>query len=296
MKPVTILTVFCSLLALTLNAQNDTAYFMINSTVINKQSIKQSDVDSIKFYDIDTMSFVKNNIIIKKQSIDASNLDSIIFYQPTVDSTFTIKDIDGNVYKTVKIGNQIWMAENLKTTKYPNGTAIPFVAENSNWDTLVYTSSAYCWYNDDTTNKVTYGALYTWAAIMNNSASSYSNPSGVQGVCPTGWHLPSDDEWTQLTTYLGGESVAGDKLKEIGTAHWSGSNTGATNETGFTALPVSSRGPDGIFVSNGTSGDWWTCSSKPGGSWGRSIRYDAGTVVRGSIIRESGFSVRCVRD
>ena len=165
------------------------------------------------------------------------------------------EDGDGNLYATTTIGTQVWMAENLRTTKYADGTAIPLVNTNATWNALTATSKAYCWYNDDIGNKATYGALYTWAAAMNGAASSADNPSTIQGVCPTGWHLPSDEEWTELTYYLGGESVAGGKLKETGTTHWNSPNTGATNETGFTALPGGYRGIYGNFGNIGYYGN-----------------------------------------
>jgi uncharacterized protein (TIGR02145 family) len=201
-----------------------------------------------------------------------------------------VKDIDGNVYNTVTIGTQTWMKENLKTTHYANGTAIPLITGNSNWEALTDTSKAYCWYdNDSATNANTYGALYTWSAAMNGAASSSSSPSSIQGVCPTGWHLPSDDEWTTLTDYLGGEAVAGGKLKETGTTHWQSPNEGATNESGFTALPGGYRYfiPD-TFYYIGNYGYWWsstegvpfracTCLSF---AWNRYLAYDSSLVFR----------------
>ena len=118
-----------------------------------------------------------------------------------------VQDIDGNNYLTVTIGTQIWMAENLRTTKYNDGTAIPLVTDNTTWANL--TTPAYCWYNNDAkTNGSTYGALYNWYSV------------NTKKLCPTGWHVPNDTEWTTLTTYLGGTAVAGGKLKETGTAHW----------------------------------------------------------------------------
>jgi uncharacterized protein (TIGR02145 family) len=142
---------------------------------------------------------------------------------------------DGNAYKTVKIGNQIWLAENLKYLPSVVGPGTgsettPYYYVYGYDGTNVTDAKA-------TSNYTTYGVLYNWPAAMAGSASSNANPSGVQGVCPAGWHLPSDAEWTELTDYLGGKSVAGGKLKETGTTHWASPNTGATNETGFTALP-----------------------------------------------------------
>lgn len=156
-----------------------------------------------------------------------------------------VTDIDGNVYPTVQIGTQIWMAENLKTTKYNDGTAIPNVADNTVWAAL--TTGAYCYYdNDSTTNRATYGSLYNWFAVNTNK------------LAPTGWHVPTDAEWTTLITYLGGENVAGGKLKEQGTSHWLSPNTGATNETGFTALPGGGRTSDGIFGGIVKLELWWS--------------------------------------
>ncbi|NLP20778.1 MAG: hypothetical protein GX378_08455, partial [Bacteroidales bacterium] len=176
---------------------------------------------------------------------------------------------DGNAYKTVKIGNQIWLAENLK---YLPSVVGPSTGSQS---TPYYYVYGYDGTNvtdaKATSNYTTYGVLYNWPAAMAGSASSNANPSGVQGVCPAGWHLPSDAEWTELTDYLGGKSVAGGKLKETGTTHWASQNTGATNETGFTALPGGGRyGNDDYFYSIGSFGDWWSASeSYPGNAWYR---------------------------
>ena len=148
-------------------------------------------------------------------SSDMKTVKSII---PTATTTeifdfYTCKDYDTNDYTSVTIGNQVWMAENLKATHYPNGTAIPYVTDNTAWGNLGdnNTDDAYCYYNNNAGGEAgTYGALYTWAAAMgDNAVSSSTNPSGVQGACPAGWHLPSDAEWTELTDYLGGTSVAG---------------------------------------------------------------------------------------
>jgi uncharacterized protein (TIGR02145 family) len=157
-----------------------------------------------------------------------------------------VTDVVGNVYNTVTIGSQVWMAENLKTTKYNDGTDIPLVTDGTAWAAL--STPGYCWYNNDAvTNKNTYGALYNWYAV--NTAK----------LCPTGWHVPSNEEWTVLTTHLGGESVAGGKLKETGTSHWLSPNTGATNETGFTALPGGYRDHNyNAFKYIGEYSFWWS--------------------------------------
>jgi uncharacterized protein (TIGR02145 family) len=196
----------------------------------------------------------------------------------------TVKDIDGNVYKTVTIGKQVWMAENLKTTKYNDGTAIPLVADDKAWEAL--TAPAYCWYNNDATaNKKTYGALYNWYTVNTNK------------LCPKGWHVPTDEEWTTLTTYLKGESVAGGKLKETGTTHWQSPNTGATNETGFTALPSGTRSYNGTYYPIGSLGFWWSSTEKSApNAFNRLMGYIGSVVIRVGTNKHYGFSVRCLKD
>ncbi len=202
---------------------------------------------------------------------------------------------DGYEYKTLKIGTQTWMAENLaylpsvvgpgtgsQTTSYYyvygyNGTVVADAKATSNY--------------------TTYGVLYNWTAAMGGSASSTANPSGVQGVCPAGWHLPSDAEWTELTNHLGGESVAGGKLKETGTAHWNSPNTEATNEFDFTALPGGDRLSNGTFYNIGLYGLWWSSTEydAPSALY-RNMDSSNSSVYRGNVNKELGFSVRCVKD
>jgi uncharacterized protein (TIGR02145 family) len=204
---------------------------------------------------------------------------------------------DSNQYNAVKIGNQIWMAENLEYLPRVVGPGTgsqytPFYYVHGYNGTDVNAAKA-------TTNYTTYGVLYNWLAAMAGSASSNSNPSGVQGVCPTGWHLPSDAEWTQLTDYLGGASVAVGKLKETGTVHWNSPNTGATNETGFTALPGGYRNYRGAFGDFGRLGYWWSATKfelHSDYAWIRYMYFDYSNVFRDAYYKESGFSVRCVRD
>jgi len=195
----------------------------------------------------------------------------------------TLTDYDGNVYNTLTIGNQVWMKENLKTTHYADGTTIPLVNTKSSWDALTLTDKAYCWYNDADSNKIKYGALYTWAAAMHGASSSSSVPSGIQGVCPNGWHFPSDDEWTNLTIYLQnndfnyngvvdtdsdwnsnnkiakslGALTGWNKTTVIGSV---GNNdySAYRNKSGFTALPAGSRFNDGSFINEGYSCAWWS--------------------------------------
>jgi uncharacterized protein (TIGR02145 family) len=194
----------------------------------------------------------------------------------------SMTDIDGNTYKTVTIGTQTWMAENLKVTKYNDGTNIPNVTDDTEWGNL--TTGAYCNYNNDQSNVATYGRLYNWYAVNTGK------------LCPTGWHVPSDAEWTELTDYLGGTG-AGGKLKETGTTHWASPNTGATNETGFTALPGGDRDSNGTFDFVGYYGSWWSATEyNATNALYRLMSNDFSLVSRFGSSKEVGFSVRCVRD
>jgi uncharacterized protein (TIGR02145 family) len=191
---------------------------------------------------------------------------------------------DAKEYKWVKIGIQVWMADNLKTTKYNDGTDIPLVTDNTAWFNL--TTPGYCWYNNDkATYGDTYGALYNWYTVETSN------------LCPSGWHVPTDAEWTTLTDSLGGTSVAGGKLKEAGTTHWSSPNTGATNETGFTALPGGARFSLGPFYFVGSYGHWWSSTEDSStNAWSRNMYCDNADVDREYNDKKFGFSVRCLRD
>jgi uncharacterized protein (TIGR02145 family) len=210
----------------------------------------------------------------------------------TTTSSVTISDIDGNIYQTVTIGTQVWMVQNLKTTKYNDGTAIPNITDNTAWATL--TTGSYSDYNNTPVNSTIYGRLYNWYAVDNNAATKVTS-NGGKNVCPTSWHVATDAEWTTLTTNLGGESVAGGKLKETGTTHWLSPSTGATNETGFTALPGGMRNYDGIYYSIGYWADWWSSSVYDNISgWYRNMSdINVSTSYRQ---KQNGFSVRCLKD
>ena len=212
---------------------------------------------------------------------DIVGFDENCYYSPNGNGSIT--DIDGNTYKTVTIGTQTWMAENLKVTKYNDGIAIPNVTDNTAWREL--TTGALCDYDNIPSNSETYGKLYNWHAVNTGK------------LCPTGWHVPSDAEWTELTDYLGGTSVAGGKLKETGTTHWASPNTGATNETGFTALPGGLRYSGGNFLTFGNAGYWWSATeSNAARAWYRDMTYDSSNVDRYSSLKWVGYCVRCVRD
>jgi uncharacterized protein (TIGR02145 family) len=208
------------------------------------------------------------------------------------EKTSTVTDIDGNVYKTVIIGGQEWMAANLKTTKYDNGDPIPEITDNTQWSSL--TTGAWSYYNNDEKYNDRYGKLYNWYAADDS-----------RNVCPAGWHVPSDEEWTVLTDYLGGESVAGGKMKtrgtiQTGTGLWQRPNTAADNSSGFAGIPGGYRFGSGGFSFVGEKGCWWSTTipaiRPERGVWGRYLNYNNGTVFRGHGPVLSGFSVRCVRD
>ena len=207
----------------------------------------------------------------------------------------TMSDNDGNVYRTITIGTQVWMVENLKTTKYRNGESIPNVTVNTSWKAL--TTGAYCWYNNDATiYKADYGALYNWYAVADG-----------RNIAPMGWHVPTYSDWTLLKDYLGGRSVAGGPLKETGDSHWQTPNRYATNSTGFTALPGGRRNFDqNFFVGLGSYGYWWssTIACPPTGACPPTWAWSCLSISSGdndvglndAYNRKDGLSVRCVRD
>lgn len=197
----------------------------------------------------------------------------------------TMTDQDWNVYRTVTIGTQTWMAENLRTTIYNDGTAIPYVPGKDEWAEL--TNGAFCNYNNtgNTDTIATYGRLYNWFAVNTGK------------LAPIGWHVATDAEWTELTNYLNGEDVAGNKLKESYSIHWNNSWPYVTNETGFTALPGGHRGGSSIFNGIGTTGYWWSATESVNSSaWLRRISNFDSKVYRDGSSFKVGFSVRCIKD
>ena len=193
----------------------------------------------------------------------------------------TVADYEGNIYNTIEIGTQTWMAENLRATTFNDGTPIDLVTDQAAW--TVQENAGYVWYNN---NSDFFGALYNWHAVN----------AGI--LCPTGWHIPSDDEWNILIDYFGGEDVAGNELKEQGILHWSSLNSLSTNESGFTALPGGYRNYIGTFAGMKQLGYWWTSSADNDNTYAfyRSMAYNHSSVNSSLASVKSGFSVRCIQD
>jgi len=198
--------------------------------------------------------------------------------------TGTVTDIDGNVYQTIIIGNQEWMMENLKVTRYRNGDQIPEVTDNGTWAGL--STGAWCNYNNDAGNGAIYGHLYNWYSV---------DEDDNRGLAPTGWHIPTDDEWQTLIDFLGGS--AGGKMKETGFTHWNSPNTGATNESGYSALPGGCRRYYGNFNLIGYYAYFWS-STEVNSYYARYryVCYDNSEVSRDYTNKKYGFSIRCIRD
>lgn len=229
----------------------------------------------------DTMYLIKSGVIVGRYSVK-TDIDSIIFYKPSMQSANSFTDSrDGNIYRTVTIEGKVWMAENLKYL--PN---IVGPQTGSLWDPYYYV------YGYDgtnlpeakaTANYQTYGVLYNWEA--------------AKIACPSGWHLPSNDEWIDLTNYLGGEGVAGGKLKEKGTTHWDNPNTGATDEINFTARPGGYRGGSRVFDDIGGGCYWWSSSYiSDDAARDRAIGSLYVTVSKYTVPTAFGFSVRCLKN
>ncbi|NMC40952.1 MAG: hypothetical protein GYA43_07250 [Bacteroidales bacterium] len=225
-----------------------------------------------------TEYFVRAYVITEKDTIYGNNISFSTKTFPT------ISDVDGNIYVVVTIGKQVWMAENLRTTRYNDSTEIPSVKDDSSWTGL--TTPAYCWYkNEEEAFKPAYGGLYNWFAVKTGK------------LCPVGWHVPDDSEWARLSDHLGGENIAGGKLKVSGTDYWVDPNSGASNESGFSAFPGGFRYHDGKFFDFGFSGYWWTSTEfSEQRSYFRMLYFEDITIHRFDNLKKNGFSVRCVKD
>ncbi len=289
------------------SAHQTSANFISTNDVAKTPAIKAIDQGMIDSHTQTALKSTKNlvqmqyndgeRLLFKGVSSDYARVLTIIPTQTqSVNFEFVpCTDLDGDNYAVVTIGEQTWMAENLKY--------LPSVVGN---DTGSETMPYYYVYGYDgtdvqeakaTENYNNYGVLYNWTAAMDGSTSSSLNPSNVQGICPTGWHLPSDAEWTELSNYLGSENANGGKLKETGTSHWNNPNEGATNETGFTALPGGYRFYNSNFNDINGYGYWWSATEfEPNYALLRSLYYNSINIAYFDMNTEVGFSVRCVMD
>jgi len=200
----------------------------------------------------------------------------------------TVTDIDGNLYHTISIGTQVWMVENLKVTRFNKGDSIPEVTDDNEWSTLK--KGAYCNYDKDPANATTYGRLYNWYVV-----------GDTRNVCPSGWHVPTDTEWQILIDHLGGAIIAGGKLKATGTLEtgsglWHSPNTGATNESGFSAVPGGFRNLNGSFTNISSNACYWSSTADQTKAWEREMSYKYGNVDRYAENKENGYSIRCLKD
>lgn len=202
-----------------------------------------------------------------------------------VGSSLTYSNVwSTNTRSTVTICAQVWMTKNLDVTTYRNGDAIPQVTDPTAWANL--TTGAWCYYNNDAANGPIYGKLYNWYAV-----------NDVRGLAPSGYHVPSDGEWTILETCLGGPSLAGGAMKEAGLMHWISPNTGATNSSGFAGLPGGNLNGIGTFDLIGNNGYWWSSTELDNTvAWDRFLYYNNSNVYRANNLKTNGFSVRCLRD
>lgn len=198
-----------------------------------------------------------------------------------------IADIDGSMHKTVTIGNQVWMQENLNITRYRNGDIIRQAKTNEEWnDAGANGEGVWCYYNNDPAHGKKYGKLYNWYAVHD-----------PRGLAPAGWHIPTDKEWTTVTSALGGENIAGGKMKFSGISQWQSPNIGSNNDSNFSALPSGMRGINGNFSFIGESAYFWTYSEySPTKAWYRVLNHHLITVVRSSEEKIDGLSVRCIAD
>jgi uncharacterized protein (TIGR02145 family) len=199
-------------------------------------------------------------------------------------TNITMTDIDGNVYHAVKIGDQVWTVENLKVTRYRNGDAVPNITDDSQWESL--TTGAYCNYVNNPNNAAVYGRLYNFYAVIDS-----------RNIAPQGWHIPTDAEWTTLTTVLGGDGVAGGKMKEPGTTHWNSPNTGADNSSGFTGLGAGYRFNFGLFKYILISEFFWTITEKDAGNaWTRYLYSESAGIQKLGREKNDGYSIRLIKD
>ena len=252
-----------------------------NPTVANNKTNEGSGVESFT----SQMTGLKEGVMFYVRSYATNSKGTSYGQEVSFTANEMLIDIEGNKYKTVKIGAQVWMAENLKVSRYNDGATILNITDATQWANL--TSGAWVFYNNDATNNAKYGKLYNWYSLSPTT-------NGNKNICPIGWHVPRDAEWTVLTDYLGGLTVAGGKMKEVGTTNWNSPNTDATNTSLFTGLPGGYRNFTGSYFSIGNYGFWWSSTEDDtSNAWNRRLGWDSG---RSNVNKGGGLSVRCLRD
>lgn len=237
---------------------------------------------TIQGYDFDTLkSTAQVSGVLNNQTVSLGAIQTC----SSTNTILQVYDIDQNSYNYLPIGNQIWIQQNLNVSRYRNGDVIPQVTNPTQWANL--TTGAWCYYNNDPATATIYGKLYNWYAVNDS-----------RGLAPQGTHIPGDYEWTTLSNYLGGDAVAGGKLKEIGTTHWLSPNTNGDNTSGFTGLPGGYRTNIGAFININNYGYWWSATeSNTSSSWYRFLYYNNGNFIRDNgFSKVYGFSVRLIKD
>jgi len=298
MKTITILLILLTISYFSYSQELDKIYLKSKEVVSGKilkvtSEIIEIDPEGskpfiiIKRDDATVIIYSDNTVVNLVTSASTSNHSTVSSSSSGESGTLT--DVDGNVYKTIKIGNQWWMAENFKGTRYDDGTAIPYVTSIESWRKLKRRDAAYCYYNNDSGNKSLYSALYTWEA--------------ARKAAPKGWHLPTDEEWKQLEKYLGMSHTEADK------SGWRGTNEGIklsetiwrNNDTfggsGFDAIPGGRRYHDGSFYYLNIYANFWSATETLSSyAWSRSLHYDMSEVYRGRLHKNTGMSVRYIKD
>lgn len=230
----------------------------------------------------DTMYVMKNGVVVSKYSVK-TQIDSVVFYNPVNN---TVKDVDGNIYNTITIGTQTWMRENLRTTHYNDGTAIQVVPDNATWKSNFNNNTTLpmmCYYGNNTADVNIYGALYNWYVVNTNK------------LCPAGWHVPTDVDWTTLTEYVGGETVAGNKLKA--SSGWNNNGNG-TDEFNFSAYPSGFRNDgNGSYYFRGNYAGWWSATEYDSeNAWDRGMSLSYNNIDKTYSYKSFGEAVRCLKD
>ncbi len=292
------LTIFLS--PLLLSSQQQKVQFIMKDSTVMEYTVPDIDSLTVKAGGDSLKWLFHNSISGGIDTIDVTKILKILFADSTrmafvFEDTTIYEDIDrvdsASFVEskppgagTVTIGSQVWMGRNLDVTTYRNGDPIPCVNDPAEWEKL--TTGAWCYYDSSVANGAVYGKLYNWYAVNDS-----------RGLAPEGWHIPNSTEWAFLGVFLGGDSLAGGKMKEPGTTHWKEPNTGADNSSGFTALPGGIRNYDGAYTLLGSSAAWWVSTGYDElFSFGIYLMYDSSSAKSAVFRKSDGFSVRCIKD